>query len=241
MKRLTFTLFMGLTCLLVQANSLLPTPQTGQPFSTGTINDIQLVSNGTDVALIIANNTTGKLYAIDINDNNSADSAANAITQITGFPAAIEAALGVTGIVIQNFEVNPISKSVYVLATDGSANRYIVVVKNNGGNITSLTLTSVNYVALTFSTTGFEVQDMTWGNNKLYVSSGSWALDGEVGSISAPFAHNSVTTNRATSMFKSNWGGGYFTDAPLEKFDFATVATKNRLMGVTVCAPGFSI
>ena len=31
------------------------------------------------------------------------------------------------------------------------------------------------------------------------------------------------------------------TSASLEKFDFGTVDTKNRLMGVTVCAPGFSL
>ena len=59
--------------------------------------------------------------------------------------------------------------------------------------------------------------------------------------ISVPFAHNSSTVNRATSMFKSNWGGDYFTNAPLEKFDFATINGSDRLLGVTICAPGFSL
>ena len=243
MKKTIFTLSIGLICVLTQANSLLTNPQTGQPFTSGAINDIQLVSNGTDVALIIANNTTRSLYAIDINDNNPADAAANTITQIPNFKSEIEAAIGVNNITIQNFEVNPISKSVYVWVSDESNNYYIVVVRNNGTNISSFNLTNVNYVSINYTTGDFIVQDMSWGNNTLYVSSGSkWALDGEVGTISAPFAHNSSTTNRATSMFVSKWWGegSYLTNAPLEKFDFTTINNVDRLAGVTVCAPGFS-
>ena len=118
----------------------------------------------------------------------------------------------------------------------------MVVVKNNGADITSLNLNNVSYVTITFTTGAFEVQDIAWGNNTLYISSGSnGALDGEVGSLSGPFAHNSSTTNRSTTMYKSNWGGGYFTNAPLEKFDFATIDNKDRLLGITICAPGFSL
>ena len=244
MKKAFFTLSGTLTCILTQTNSLLTNPQTGQPFTTGTINDIQLVSNGTNVALIIANNATRSLYAIDINDNDPADAAANTITQIPNFKAEIEAAIGVANITIQNFEVNPISKSVYVLVVDrSSGNPYIVVVKNNGAGITSLNLTSVNYVAITFNTSNnsYNVEDICWGNNTLYVSSGGWWLNNFVGTITAPFSHNSSITNEATSMFKSNWGGGYWTEAPLEKFDFATINNENKLVGVTTCAPGFSL
>ena len=241
MKRnLLLLLLFNLSFLLTQANSLLTNPQTGQPFATGTINDFELVSNGTDVVLIIANNATRKLYAIDINDNDPSDSASNAITKITDFISEVEAAIGITNLTVQNFEVNPISKSVYVLVSDASNNTYMVVVKNNGADITSLNLNNVSYVTITFTTGTFEVQDMTWGNNTLFISSGGWALDGEVGRLSAPFAHNSSTTNRSTTMFKSNWGGGYYTTAPLEKFAFATIDNKDRLMGVTICAPGFS-
>ena len=239
MRKITFILIVCLYGSITQGNTLLQNVQTGQPFTTGTINEIELVSNGTDVALIIANNTTRSLYAIDINDNNPGDSAANAITQIQNFKAEIEAHLGFS-VTIQNFEVNPISKSVYVLVYNGSNIRYIVVVRNNGVNLNTIDLTNVNYVAITYTTSNFFVQDMTWGNNTLYVSSGNFALAGHVGVLTAPFVHNSATTNRTTSMFKSNWGGGYWTNAPLEKFDFATINGENRLMGVTVCAPGFS-
>ena len=241
MKTTIFTISLILAGVLAQANSLLTNPQTGQPFTTGTINEFALISNGTDVALIIANNTTGKIYAIDINDNDPADAAANTITQIPDFKAEIEAHLGLT-ITIQNFEVNPISKSVYVVVYDGANNRYIVVIRNNGANITSLNLSSVNYVTIAFANPGsFAVQDMDWGNNTLYISSGSFALDGEIETATAPFVHNSSTANRSSSMFKSNWGGSYMTNAPLEKFAFATINNKNRLSGVTTCAPGFSL
>jgi hypothetical protein len=41
-------------------------------------------------------------------------------------------------------------------------------------------------------------------------------------------------------VFKTNWGGSYNTDAPLETMCYGEVAGVKRLMGVTVCAPGFS-
>ena len=247
MKTTIFTLSLILAGVLAQANSLLTNPQTGQPFSPGTSNSIggiELVSNGADVALIIAHHTNRSLYAVDINDNDPADAPANAITEIPDFKTEIEAAIGVANITIRNFEVNPISKSVYVLVNDGSGNRYIVVVKNNGANITSLNLTNVNYVAIAFPSTGNSydfVEDMCWGNNTLYISLGGYWLDNFVGTVTAPFSHNSSLTNKATSMFKSNMGGGYWTGAPLEKFDFVTVNNENRLAGVTTCAPGFSL
>ena len=241
MKTTIFTISFTLALALTQANSLLTAPQIGQPFTTGTISDIELVSNGIDVALIIANSSTGKLYAIDINDNNPADTTTNAITQIPNFKAEVEAHLGFT-VTIQNFEVNPISKSVYVLVYNASGTRYIVVVKNSGADFTTLDLTNVHYATINFTNSDFLIQDMSWGNNKLYISSASgWTLEGEIGTITAPFAHNSSTINRSTSMFKSNWGGSYWTEAPLEKLDFATINSKDRLVGVTVCAPGFSI
>ena len=134
-KELLFTLLFGLAFLLTKSNSLLTNPQKSQPlangliFATGQVDNIELVSNSTDVALIIANNTTKKLYAIDINDNNPADSASNSITQIPNFTTEVANALGVQSVTILNFEVNPISKSIYVLATDDLNNHYIVVVK----------------------------------------------------------------------------------------------------------------
>lgn len=236
-------ILIALFCLSVPSfaqNSLLTSPATGTPFTTGKIDDIVLASNGTDVVLVGANNTTGKLYAFDINDKNPADAAANSITTVSTFKAKIQTALGVGAIAIKNFEVNPISKSIYVLCVQG-LNSYIAIVKNNGNTITSLNLNTAPYCAMVFSTTNFNIQDLAWGNNTLYVSSENTALDGELGSIAAPFVHNSTISKKATTMFKSNWGNQYFTDAPLEKMDFNTVNSVDRLSGVTVCAPGFSI
>jgi hypothetical protein len=67
------------------------------------------------------------------------------------------------------------------------------------------------------------------------------ALDGELGWISGPFAHNAPFTKRSTTFFKSNWGGKYDTKAPLETIAIGSVDGKARIMGVTTCAPGFSV
>ncbi len=98
----------------------------------------------------------------------------------------------------------------------------------------------MTFCTINWGSASYSAQDISWGNNQLYITSGSWTLDGEVAAIDAPFTHDMTTTNRATSMFKTNWGGGYFTDAPLEKMDYAMINREHRLMGVTVCAPGFS-
>ena len=103
-KELLFTLLFSLSFLLTKSNSLLTNPQKSQPlangliFATGQVDHIELVSNSTDVALIIANNTTKKLYAIDINDNNPADSASNSITQIPDFTTEVANAWGVQSV-----------------------------------------------------------------------------------------------------------------------------------------------
>jgi len=239
-KTFTFILIF-VSALFYQAqNSLLVAPVTGTPFASGKIDDMVLVSNGTDVALVGANNTTGRIYAFDINDNNPADSASNVITSVASFKANIQTALGVGAITLKNIEVNPKSKSIYVLAIQGG-NSYIAIVKNNGSNITTLNLNTAPYCSMVFSAGSYNIQDLAWGTNTLFISTSNVALDGEIGSVAAPFIHNSTITKRATTMFKTNWGSQYFTDAPLEKMDFNIINGTSRLSGVTVCAPGFSI
>jgi hypothetical protein len=225
---------------LFSQNSLLVSPATGQPYSSGKIDDIAIVANATDVVLVGANNVTGKMYAIDINDNDPAEAAVNTLTAgVSTFKTKIEAALGVSPITVKNFEVNPLSKSIYVLALQGS-NSYIAIVKNSGNTITAFPLNNVTYSEITFNSAGKQIQDITWGDNALYFSVGGASLAGEVGKVDMPFVHSSSAVTRATTMHKSNWGG-YYTTAPLEKMDFNNVSGINRLCGVTVCAPGFSL
>jgi hypothetical protein len=243
MKKTTLVVCAAVCVIALNANSLLLNPQTGQPVATGNAEDIELVSNGTDVVLIIANNSAGQILAIDILDNNPADSALNVVSSpVPNFTANLSAALGIPNVNILNFEVNPISKSIYVLVRNlNTGLTTIAKVTNNGNTITPLALTNVSFSAITYSASPFTVQDMTWGNNTLFVSTANSQLDGEIGMITAPFANNTSSTNRATSMFKSNWGNSYITSAPLERMGWSNVAGNERLMGVTTCAPGFSV
>lgn len=221
------------------ANSLLTSPATGQPFTTGAINAIELIANDEDVALVLANNTTGKLYIIDIEDNDPSEAQDNKVTTIPDFQDLVEGVVGIGPLTVRDIQVNPISKSVYVFVSNtmGSA---VVVIRQDGEEVEVLDLSNVTYSEIDFGDSRI-VQDMTWGENTLYVSSASFSLGATVGVASAPFEHNATTLNQSTSMFKSNWGGGYFTDAPLEKMAFAQVDGETRLVGVTVCAPGFSL
>ncbi len=225
-------------------NSLIANPQQGKPFTTGVIDDFILVANDKDVAIVVANNTTGKIYIVASDDNNVADASANAITSIPNLKNQIAQKMGVTSdkLSILDMEVNPISKSVYVLVEKQSPSRVSSLFKITKGNEISLVdLENVSYVAITFSTNNNVLQDMSFGGNDLYVSIGQiFGLAGEIGKITTPFTHDVVMTKKATTVFKSNWGGGYHTNAPLERMVFGKVDGKNRLIGVTTCAPGFS-
>jgi hypothetical protein len=95
----------------------------------------------------------------------------------------------------------------------------------------------VSYCTIGFNSTGMSVNDLAWGGNTLYVSSGNWSLSSEVATVTLPFVHNGTTANKVISRFS---GGAYSTQAPLEKMSFLTVNGEGRLMGVTTCAPGYS-
>lgn len=239
MKKVLLVSCLTLIAGSLTANSLLDSPVTGQPFTTGTINAIEIIANDEDVALVLANNTTGKLYIIDIGDNDPSQAEENTITSIPGFQALVEGVVGVGALTVRDIQVNPISKSVYVLASNTTTSA-VVVIRQDGAEVEALDLSDVTYSEIDFGTSRI-IQDMAWGANTLYISSASFTLGSTVGSASAPFTHNATTLNQSTSMFKSNWGGQYFTDAPLERMDFASVDGINRLVGVTVCAPGFSL
>ena len=243
-KEVLLSLVLGASVTLgMSQNALLLNPTTSALPAGGIINDIEIVSNGTDVVLVAANQTNSEFYAIDIADNDPNDAIDNNITEITNFSALIDGATGQTNLTIKNFEVNPITRAIYVLAIDaGQTNSYLVKIEDDGASVSVLDQSQMTYSLIDWNgVNGYGVEDMTWGDNTLFITSGSWTLDGEVATVAAPFEHNMLTTNRATSMFKTNWGGNYFTDAPLERATFANVNGESRLLGVTVCAPGFSL
>ncbi|HEY1045188.1 MAG TPA: hypothetical protein VGF79_02040 [Bacteroidia bacterium] len=225
--------------------SLLQDAQKGKPFNSGIINDFTLAYSNDQVLMLAVNNSTGMVYAIDLEDNNAGSASANEITgNVSDFGTKLAAAMGTqaSNLSILNMEVNPISKNVYLLAFNNSNNSSSVIkVSAAGTSVTVLDLSNVTYSSISYSASGERVNDIAWGNNTLFLSfSHASTLVGRVGSIKAPFKHNASMSNRATTVFKTNWGGNYFTDAPLESMCFADVAGEKRLMGVTVCAPGYS-
>ena len=184
-------------------NSMLSNPTNGQLYSTGSLTDIEMATNGTDVVLIASNDIANEFYAIDIADNDPADAPANTVTTIPNFQALMDGAVGTT-FTLKTFEVNPISKAVYVLGNWGSTS-YIVKIEDNGGTVSVLDLSNLTFSKINWPSSQYVTQDMTFGDNTLYVTSGSWSLDGEICWISAPFDHDATMTSRATTMYKTNW------------------------------------
>lgn len=221
-------------------NSLMVSPQTGTMISSGTITNFKLISDGSSVALVATNNASGKVFIVDINDSNPADKAANTIaTTSTNVKTRIGAAIGQTVSSIKNIEVNPITNAVYVMAMV-STTPYFVKLTNAGNTITALNFNAMPYCSLNFTNPNTSFQDIAWGGNRLFVSSKTTSLGGELGYISAPFTNNTTITKRSTTMFQSNLGNMYWTSAPLEKLNYIKIDNTEYVCGLTTCAPGFS-
>lgn len=239
MKKNLF-LFILASAFCFAQNSLMVSPQTGTMITSGTIANFKLISDGNSVALVATNNATGKVFIVDVNDNNPAEKTANTIlTTSNNVKTRIGAAIGQTISYIKNIEVNPITNSVYVMAMVNST-PYFVKLTNSGNTITALNFNTMPYCTLNFTNANCTFQDIAWGGNKLFVSSNHNTLNGELGYISAPFTHNTTITKRSTTMFKSNWGNIYVTSAPLEKLNYIKINNTEYLCGTTTCAPGFS-
>jgi hypothetical protein len=221
-------------------NSLMVSPQTGTMITSGTISNFKLISDGNSVALVATNNASGKVFIVDINDNNPADKAANTIaTTSTNVKTRISAAIGQTVTSIKNIEVNPITNAVYIMAMVNTT-PYFLKLTNAGNTITALNFNTMPFCVLNFTNANCTFQDIAWGGNRLFVSSTHSTLHGELGYISAPFTNNTTISKRSTTMYKSNWGNMYVTNAPLEKLNYIKINNIEYLSGTTTCAPGFS-
>ncbi len=236
MKKLLLQLCMLASVSAFGQNALLQNATTGA-ISGANLADLCIATDGTDVVLLAADNSS--VYAIDIADNDPADAASNTVTTIPDFVMNKLNPLAGASVTVQDIVVNPISKSVYVLGTAG-LNNIIFKVEDNGAKVTMLDLNNATHSKLSWGGV-LTINDMAFADGKLYVSSGSFSLDGQLGWLSAPFAHNGTFSKRSTTLFKSNWGGNYFTKAPLETLTIGQIDGKYRLMGVTTCAPGFSV
>lgn len=226
-------------------SALLKNTQTGDPFNAGTVNDFTLAYTNNEVVLLAANNTTGKIYAVALNDGDASKASENAWTgAVSDAAARIASQMGASmaNFRVYHMEVNPVSKSVYILVGDAQAQvNSLFKITKGGAEITPVNLDNVTYSTITFASNGEVITDLTWGDNTLYLGySHPTTVAGQIATAQAPFQHNASMTSRATTVFKSNWGGQYFTDAPLETMAYGEVGGKKRLMGVTVCAPGYS-
>lgn len=233
----------GINTLTIAQNDLLSDAITGSiPVP---MDNIEFVYDGTDLVLVAASNFNGYLYAIDFNhsnadgvhdwESNTIPNIIESIASIVGEPAS--------NLLVWDMAVNPKTKSVLLLIINfETSGRYLFEAKNPS-EINLISFEDVTYSRVKYTSEGNYIHDMKWSleENKLYYTQGDFTLDASIGYVEIPFEHNSEGTINATSVFKSNWGGNYFTNAPLEKISISKVNGENRIMGVTTCAPGFSL
>ncbi|MGB1295998.1 MAG: T9SS type A sorting domain-containing protein [Flavobacteriales bacterium] len=224
-------------------NALLTNPITGAIPSSVAFDDIEVVTEGNSAILFCTSSQENAFYAIHLDDNNASELGSNIISNVADFENKLNDAAGQSNFDLVTMEVNPISKRVYALIENNAEDEsYVVVIKNDGANISVMNLENVTYSKMKWPVgKNYNHQDMAWGNSKMVVTSGDWSLASHVAIIESPFEHDFTVEYRRTSMFKTNWGGGYKTNAPLERIEYANIDNVDRLLGVTVCAPGFSL
>jgi hypothetical protein len=243
-KRYILGLLCWFTSHLVAQNALLVNPFVGNPIATGEITDFELVYDGVDQVLVIGNRTSGELCAIDYNSATSAGVHDWESNQVDNVLQKVADATGNTtsNLQVRDMAVNPKTKSVVLLMfATNLATSFLVEVKSQT-DLKIMDISNVSYAAMIYTQNNNYIFDIEWGDdNRLYFCTGDYTLDAEVGAVTPPFVHTTNLASRATTVFKSNWGGSYFTEAPLERISMAKVDGVGRLMGVTTCAPGFSI
>ena len=246
MKRLLFTLkLIGILSIsFTQTNPLLTNPTTGNPTSSAPIYDFEFVYLNNNLVLAYGSYNTGKIYAIDFNSSTSTGVHNWELNNVTAIKSKISSITGIStsNLRIRDMEVNPKTKAVVMLMQNTSTNITFLIEVKNPTSISVVNLSSVTYSAVNYTTTNNYIFDMEWASNgKLYYTTGDFTLAARIGEITPPFVHNSTATLQATTLFKSNWGGSYYTNAPLEMISYTTINGIGRLTGVTTCAPGFSI
>lgn len=242
-KTLLLFIFAMTSGLIFAQNSLIDGAITGSV--TAPTYNFEFVYDGTDLVLVTASYSTGYLYAIDFNHTTDvgvhdweSNNVPNVMENIAGILGTAKTSLS-----IWDMEVNPKTKAVYLLVFNSEASLTFLFEVKNPSSITMIELDDVTYSRVQYTLEGNFIHDMEWSQeeNKLYYTQGDFTLDASIGYVDMPFVHNSEGSINATSVFKSNWGGGYFTNAPLEKLSVTSVNGENRILGVTTCAPGFSI
>ena len=223
-------------------NALLINPIVGD-IDNPAVN-IEFIHDGSNTLLVLGG-SDDKIYAVDFNDSTSSNVIDWKTDQIDEIISSISSILGtsINSIDVIDMEVNPKSKSAFILVSRNNSEETFLFEARNQADIKLVDLTNVSYAHVTFSLDNNELMDMHYSSveSNLYYSQGDFSLDASVGVVKVPFEHNSTADIKGTSIFKSNWGGGYFTEAPLEKLTTIEIDGVNRMIGVTVCAPGFSI
>lgn len=229
-----------------KSSALFGETQTGNPIASGTINEFTFASVDDEVALVLANNASGKIFIVKLPDDSDASTAdQNIVTQsLPDFGVNVAAAIGVNVNQLQLFDMqlNPLTRAIYILVgSTTSSDRSVLRVTNKGTQIEAVNLSDVEYAEVQFANANDRIFDLAWGDGSLYASYAvPSTLDGSVAEIEAPFSTGSAIKSRTTTVFKTNWGGGFHTNAPLETMTYVNINNEGRLAGVTTCAPGFS-
>ena len=236
--------FVLISTILFAQNNLLSGALNGNPLSGVVVYDIEFVESGNDLVLVVANANSGKIVAIDYNWSSATGVHDWTSNDVPSIISSIGAMVGTTAanLNVRDMKVNPKTKAVMMLMHNVSASTIFLVEVKSQTSISLVNLSGLDYCVMDYTPNSNYIMDMAWDpQGKLYYTTGDFTLDAEIGSISIPFVHGGSGTLTATTLFKSNWGGSYFTSAPLEMISVSTVDGTDRLMGVTTCAPGFSI
>jgi hypothetical protein len=231
-----------------------PSPKAASPVGELTAGKVSLQSAsalafGPDGILFVADSMGGTVVALDTNDRTAARGAVKISVQ--GVDAKIASLLGTTPdqIMVNDLNVNPISKNAYLAVSRGKGPDAVpVIVRVDAtGKLTQLSLDNIKNSVVNLSDAPKSdatarqnprlqtVTDMDFTNGKLYVSglsSEEWAS----ALRSIPFPFNQADKGTNIQIWHASHGR-FETAAPVRTFVPYTIAGQPYILAAYTCTP----
>lgn len=243
MKKLVFTLIIGLLCIPLFANNSLT-----EDFITGDpeIGSINAMTFGPEGILFLGDSKKSQIVAVDM---SSATKATNEKLYIEDIESLLGQLLGSDSDQLQIIDmvVNPINENIYIGAQHSSGKSFLFLVNN--GTLENIPLTSVSFSKVDVTNAvgadakdrrgrplrKLAITDIQFANNQIMISGLSNA---EFASTfrAIPFPFTKTQNDSSLEIYHAAHGK-YETHAPIKTFMTTTINNEPHVIASYTCTP----
>tara|TARA_R110002096_G_scaffold55607_15_gene142522 strand:+ start:1712 stop:2812 length:1101 start_codon:yes stop_codon:yes gene_type:complete len=236
MRTLVFLLSFSLGLASVSASEVISNPQKGD-IQLKKINVIHFAPDG---VLLIADGSAGKIYALETGDTESDD---GAFPAIAGFQKELAGRMGAgeADLEIIDFEVNPISKNLYVACYNKKTRSPALIRINRDGTMGPVNLKGVSHVSVPLpkgdSAPITLITDMVWIDGRLIAAARcNEEFASKIFSADGPLRHDVMGQVYSAETFHVAHGR-WETKAPMSVMIPHEENGKHYIVGAFSCTP----